>query len=417
MRARLLLASSIVWLTACSALIGVNDLSYDENAEGGVGGQIDGGEGGGGPDGTTTPPGATDGGTDGPVSCVADLSTDPKNCGACGHDCFGGACAAGKCGPVELGTVTGAPLRDVVVSDQYVFVSGYVSLSTDASGIWRIPKNGGPVEQYVTTRYAEAMAIFGDTLYFVVHDDPENGTDQHGGVWSCPLTGASPCVPKLIAAADNPRTITVDETRLLYPDQAAGKGIMAFTPPGAPAVFRDGFSAANSLFVDGQKVFYSTVLFTSPQQAKVLEVFPDGGFTDTYIYSSDSADDGTLIGDTSALHYTAYDFDTTTSGVVRRIPRPGSTATPCDYGGTTNKRPYGVYVDATRVYWTNQGDGATEPYTGGTIASCPLAGCCATGEILAPSDNEPLRITGDGDAIYWVEHTNGKVWKMAKPLP
>jgi hypothetical protein len=415
MRGRLLFACSILGLTACSAIIGVNDLTYDENADGGIGGQPEGG--GGGPDGATPPPGPVDGGSDGPATCVADLQTDPKNCGACGHDCFGGACTVGKCGPVELGTVTGAPLRDVFVSDQYVFVSSYATLVTEPSGIWRIPKNGGSVEQYVTTRYAEAMTALGDKLYFIVDDTKEDGADHHGGLWSCPLTGASPCAPALIAGAESPVSIALDGNRVLYPDSAAGKGIMAYTPPAAPTVFRDGFSAAHALFVDGQKVFYSTVLFTSPQQAKVLEVFPDGGFADTYVYASDSADDGTLVGDPSVLHYTAYDFDTTTSGVVRRIPRAGSSATPCDYGGTTNERPYGVYVDATRVYWTNQGEGANEPYTGGTIASCPLAGCCATGEILAPSDNEPLRITGDADAIYWVENANGKVWKMAKPLP
>ncbi len=33
-------------------------------------------------------------------------ATDPKNCGACGHDCDGGKCAAGKCQPVELGSFT-----------------------------------------------------------------------------------------------------------------------------------------------------------------------------------------------------------------------------------------------------------------------------------------------------------------------
>jgi hypothetical protein len=37
----------------------------------------------------------------------ADLQTDPQNCGACAHDCFGGACDAGVCQPVVL--TTGQP--------------------------------------------------------------------------------------------------------------------------------------------------------------------------------------------------------------------------------------------------------------------------------------------------------------------
>lgn len=40
--------------------------------------------------------------------CVdpAPWATDPKNCGACGHDCDGGKCSGGKCEPVELGSYT-----------------------------------------------------------------------------------------------------------------------------------------------------------------------------------------------------------------------------------------------------------------------------------------------------------------------
>src|SRR5437764_9527129 len=44
---------------------------------------------------------ATTGG-DAPASCSADVHVDPRNCGSCGHDCHGGACAAGVCQPVTL---------------------------------------------------------------------------------------------------------------------------------------------------------------------------------------------------------------------------------------------------------------------------------------------------------------------------
>jgi hypothetical protein len=39
------------------------------------------------------------------VSCdgsCTDTNTDPNNCGACGHNCLGGACVAGQCQPVIL---------------------------------------------------------------------------------------------------------------------------------------------------------------------------------------------------------------------------------------------------------------------------------------------------------------------------
>lgn len=34
--------------------------------------------------------------------CGADIMADPANCGACAHDCVGGACSAGRCQPVLL---------------------------------------------------------------------------------------------------------------------------------------------------------------------------------------------------------------------------------------------------------------------------------------------------------------------------
>jgi hypothetical protein len=56
-----------------------------------------------------TPEAGSSGSTDSGVEAAApvcppnvNLSTDPKNCGACGHDCLGGDCRRGVCQPVVL---------------------------------------------------------------------------------------------------------------------------------------------------------------------------------------------------------------------------------------------------------------------------------------------------------------------------
>jgi hypothetical protein len=74
--------------------------------------------------------------------------------------------------------------------------------------------------------------------------------------------------------------------------------------------------------------------------------------------------------DARAHYVTMYDYDnaTTSGGVVRRVPRT-SGVLPCDYGGSGNKRPFGLHVDASRIYWTNQGEGRL-PYTNGSVVSC-----------------------------------------------
>ncbi len=390
-------------LAGCSALLGVNDIFLDPRA------------GPGGPDASLE--GSTDApvGDDGPdaITCQANFQTDQKHCGRCGHDCLGGACTAGKCEGIELASVATAPLVNVVVSAQHVFVSTVIGFTTEVGGIWRVAKGGGALEPYVTIRYAEAMAILGDLLYFTVDDAPENGLDAHGGLFSCPLVGAAPCAPKLIAPATNARGIAVDQGKVFYGDKLATKGLMVYAPPGPPTVFRSDFGFASDYYVDGNTAFYTVTTGNALRKAHVFEAFTDGGVDDKYFYESAFANDGRLEGSPTSLLFTAYDYQNTTGGIVRRIPRGGSA--PCDYGGNGNKRPYGVYSDAVRVYWTNQGEGPKEPYMAGSLATCELAGCCTTPEILWRGDGRPTAITGDADALYWTTKAKGSLWKLAKP--
>jgi len=393
-------------LTGCSALLDVKDIYFDPNAsptnpEGGADGD------------PTTEGGSTDGGTDS-ATCVADTMTDPLHCGRCGHSCLGGACAAGVCQAVELAAVTDAPMRHVAVSDQHIFMSTTIALTTQVGGLWRVPKAGGVAELYSTIRYSEAMVVLGDKLYFVVDDNPVNGTDAFGGFYSCPLTGPAPCTPTLIAASTNSRSITIDKGKVLYGDDTTGKGLMTYTPGGAaPTLFRDGYGFSANSFVDGTVAFYTATIYANPQRAKVFEILPDAEVIERYAYENPNANDGRLIGDTNSLLFTAYDYTATAGGVVRRIPRTGGA--PCDLGGSTNKRPYGIYADNARVYWSNQGDGPSQPYTNGSVVSCEQAGCCTTPQVMWTGNGQPEGVTGDADAIYFVTSSKGSIWKVAKP--
>jgi hypothetical protein len=80
------LAAAIVLLTGCAAILGLGDPTP----------LVEPGEDGDQPDAAA--------GRDGEAgtSVCTDTSSDPKNCGRCGHDCLGGACSGGHCAPVEL---------------------------------------------------------------------------------------------------------------------------------------------------------------------------------------------------------------------------------------------------------------------------------------------------------------------------
>jgi hypothetical protein len=407
MRARLLALAAL--LCGCSALLGVPDLDYDPNAPAG---QPDGG----GSSSSSSSSGGEGGTTDDGGTCVGDLQTDAKNCGRCGHDCAGGPCNAGTCGAFELASVAGGPLQQVALSDTHVFVSPRINFTYDTGGIWRIPKGGGTAELWASPRYAKFMTVQSGTLYFAVEDDVmAPGT---GGIYACPTAGAAPCQPQKLADTDNPRAVTFDQGKLYFPDVRSGIMELPLTVGATPTLYRADKVYTNNLMVEGSKVFYSYAYqpASPPYTARLLELFADGGTQDLHTYQSPSAEDGIVHRIQGAFLFTAYDFTNTTGGVVRRVPRDGSVP-PCDFGGATNKRPFGVTADTTRVYWTNQGDGAKEPYTNGSVVSCPLAGCCATPdvELWKSPTGQPMGLTSDATALYWVNYANGAVWKVAKP--
>jgi hypothetical protein len=56
-----------------------------------------------------------------PDACVsANVASDPNNCGACGHSCLGGDCAAGVCLPTIVATSVGEGVYDVAVDAKRV---------------------------------------------------------------------------------------------------------------------------------------------------------------------------------------------------------------------------------------------------------------------------------------------------------
>ncbi|HEY4117471.1 MAG TPA: hypothetical protein VGM56_06425 [Byssovorax sp.] len=75
---------------------------------------------------------------------AAEHSSDPHNCGACGHDCLGAACSAGVCQPVAIWTGNAAP--PLFVDDTYVYwmrIQGMGEHDCSAFTVVRAPKHSG----------------------------------------------------------------------------------------------------------------------------------------------------------------------------------------------------------------------------------------------------------------------------------
>src|SRR5262249_12538358 len=138
--------------TACLALAGCGSSDDSASASGAVGSSTGGGD----TSGQTTGPGASTqsagtggssvSGSGGGAPCTGATSSDPHNCGGCGHDCLGGACDQGVCQPVVLATTVGAP-NSLVVDGEDVFwieASSFSGTQLNPDGSVRsVPRHGG----------------------------------------------------------------------------------------------------------------------------------------------------------------------------------------------------------------------------------------------------------------------------------
>jgi hypothetical protein len=98
---------------------------------------------------------------DGPATCGS-TAVDPRNCGACGHDCLGGACLAGVCQAKTIVTST-APLG--LVAD-----ATYVYWSTWHDELLRAHLDGTNVETMTTgttTNIFSALGHDSEAIYWV----------------------------------------------------------------------------------------------------------------------------------------------------------------------------------------------------------------------------------------------------------
>ena len=106
-------------------------------------------------------PDADDGSIDAPgctlcADACADLATDKSNCGGCGSDCTGGACAGGVCTLADLD----ASLTCLAIYNQNVYVTA--AFAADAGAAYAVPTNGGAATVASTTNLP-AGAIAADT--------------------------------------------------------------------------------------------------------------------------------------------------------------------------------------------------------------------------------------------------------------
>lgn len=402
MRARIpLVVVAGAALLGCSALIGVRDIYLDENSanDGGSSGATSSG-------GSSGSSGGNDGGTDAPIACNADLENDPAHCGRCGHDCLGGTCTAGKCGPVTLASGLVNP-NTIALDAMNVYTTTYGD-----GRVLRVAKDGSSTTPLASgMEKSSGVAVAGNVLFWTNADFTFNDAGAWGGVFKCTLPACSDRT--LVRAYDIPNNLS-EVNGNIFVSVRNDAEIRRVNANGTGDILIATTNQPFGLACDPNHCYYTSA------QPNLYRALADGGRGETAVGALDSSFIGYVTVDADRYYWT-YTQENTNKGKVFSGLKSDVAGSKIEYGDNKTGS-VGVAVDAANVYWTNSGTftGATSN-ADGELLTCPKAGCPASGALLlADKLPNPWGVAVDDVAVYWVEYTNanqqtGTVRKVAKP--
>lgn len=122
------------------------------------------------------------------TGCETDLGVDKLNCGACGHSCQGGACAAGTCQPL---LIAGDPLTPLGLNAQYGitqlngFIFGLNWYGGPGGIIFKVPTDGSFGGKAPPWVYGAGLSVSATGIF-------SNGTDFAYGIYRQDSGGPAP---------------------------------------------------------------------------------------------------------------------------------------------------------------------------------------------------------------------------------
>jgi hypothetical protein len=306
--------------------------------------------------------------------CVANVTSDPKNCGACGHDCLGGSCESGACLPFRFGFIDASA----------------ESIATNDAGVYWVVQNGSAVLEC-----------------------PLAGCTSPGSVLAGSLSNT------VALAAVGPTLAVLDSNDLQAVTTPAGAATMVYPP--------SSFTINSGYTVCTDGAGHLAVASSSNGQRTVDRIFIDGGglgnlaYTnnlsavgcgaghlfwqrndvgyDTIYACADPADCGAPASiypgpNTTETHITAtvdqVYFTRRSQGTLNRCALAGCVQPTILYTGVDLN---GVALDGQFVYFTSG--------TGGIVARCTQDGCGASYTALATNQINPHALIVTDTAIYW----------------
>ena len=330
------------------------------------------------------------------TTCAADLTSDPKNCGACGHDCLDGACQNGRCQPVVLQPPSSQHAAAIAVDDTYVYWADNYGAT-----IYRANKRDGSANQVVVSGVPDPRMIVADgsDLFIAVNGD--------NAIWKASKDGTQAATLLAPIGETYVTVLALDATTVFF---SATGGIWAGSRAGGTPVKIRSLSRPTAIAVDTDLLWGD-----SHGYYRVPLAMADAGSAPFTVASYSTG--GTLAAidqDNAYLALTGsfpcFDDSSILQVVKAAAPSPRITL------ATGEHDIVGIAVDDHAVYWAAHGVGtcndAAPPDDDGAIKSVPIGG----GPITVYADNlaGPLGIALDDANIYYTLSNSGSVSRIAK---
>lgn len=324
------------------------------------------------------------------------------DCGSCPRDCLGGACTNGACQPVVIAHAP-APFSVVLDDARVYWVSvGPGSVWSGPGEIWSVKKDGTDLRM-VATGLDGPQAVFADSsnLFW---------TELNAGrLWRADRNGANAIVI-YDRGAGGAFNLVADATSVYWVDYYQSQSIQKVPRGAGPDAGVPTIVAANQRYPFGIAQDANNI-YWSDREGSFMGPLPDGGIpgriwmapkdgsSSPVLLATDQANPFHVAVDATSLYWVDNG-----SGSVMRL-RFGET-TPTEVLHVS--APYGVAVDNANVYVTSLGE-----YQGdGKLLSVPKGGGAAF--VMASGLPGPTRLAVDDTAVYWANHYGGTVMKIAK---
>jgi hypothetical protein len=325
--------------------------------------------------------------TSGAGGCGANLSDDPHNCGACGHDCLGGDCVAGSCQPVVFMGSQPQPIRDLAGYDGAIYwVTGNDSLSFCLEDC-QIPPTT------LNTVGGSEIAVGPGFVYVGAQQNKVTSVAMDGGA-----------IATVLESASTLREVAVDSSNAYF--SVANHDIYRTPLPNPIPIPPDGGPGPPVL----------TLLPDEPWAIAVDDkyVYAAGYNALYYVPKSPNGGTGTAVSDAKSIPtYNAQHIAVDGEGVVWAIQDGGaarySVVPPV---GLVNALldpsmvVTGIAAEPGHVYVTVEG---------GTVGEVPSIGGTLT--VLAPNQLEARLPVVTAIALYWVAQTpdgDDAIMRLAK---